>query len=215
MKERAPRAPEKRGRLVVLSGPSGCGKSSICRAIARFPGVEFSVSATTRPPRPGETDGVDYRFVTPAAFDRLVAKGAFAEWARVHGHRYGTLRAPLEHALRRGRTFLVEIDVQGAAKLQRNRFEGTYVFVKAPSLAELRRRLRARGTDDPASIARRLRKAREEMRHAPRYDHVIVNDDLSRAIAEVRSILGLRRPAGRSGRGCRVEGSARGRSARA
>lgn len=188
---RTRRAPA--GRLVVISGPSGCGKSSICRAVARFPGVEFSVSVTTRPPRPGETDGVDYRFVTPRDFDRLVAKRAFAEWARVHGHRYGTLRAPMDDALARGRTFLLEIDVQGATQLRRKGFEGIYLFVAPPSLAELRRRLLARGTDTPAAVERRLRKAREEMALAPRYDRVVVNDDLSRAIAEVRSILGLRR----------------------
>ena len=183
----------RRGRLVVISGPSGSGKSSICRAICRFPGVEFSVSATTRPMRPGERSGVDYRFLTRAQFERLVAKKAFVEWASVHGNLYGTLRAPLERALRRGKTLVLEIDVQGAGQLWENGVEGTFIFLVPPSMKELRRRLVARGTDSPEVVARRLRAARGEMREKTRYDHVVVNDDLSRAIAEVRKILGLKR----------------------
>ena len=190
----------RRGRLVVISGPSGSGKSSICRAICRFPGLEFSVSATTRPPRSGERNGVDYRFLTRRQFERLVGEGAFLEWARVHDNLYGTLRAPLERALRRGKTFVLEIDVQGAHQLREKGVEGTFLFIAPPSLQDLRRRLVARGTDSPAVVERRMRNARREMRHARRYDRVVVNDDLSRAIAEVRSILGL---SSRSERGLR------------
>jgi guanylate kinase len=179
------------GRLVVISGPSGSGKSSICRAICRFPGVEFSVSATTRPPRSGERNGVEYRFLSRAEFDRLVAKGAFLEWAWVHGNQYGTLRAPIERALRRGRTVVLEIDVQGAQQIREKGVEGIFLFVAPPSMRVLRARLVARGTDPPAGIERRLRNARREMRYARLYDRVVVNDDLSRAIAEVLSILRL------------------------
>lgn len=186
-------AARRRGRLVVISGPSGSGKSSICRAICRFPGVEFSVSATTRPRRPGERDGVDYRFLTRAQFERLVARNAFVEWASVHGNLYGTLGAPLERARRRGKTFVLEIDVQGARQLRESGVEGTFLFLVTPSMKELRRRLVARGTDSPEVVARRLRAARGEMQERTRYDHVVVNDDLSRAIAEVRAILGLKR----------------------
>ncbi|MCI0585527.1 MAG: guanylate kinase [Planctomycetes bacterium] len=199
----------RRGRLVVISGPSGSGKSSICRAICRFPGVEFSVSATTRRPRPGERDGVEYRFRSRREFERLVAQDALLEWARVHDNLYGTLRAPLERALRRGKTFVLEIDVQGAQTLRAKGVEGIFVFIAPPSMRDLRRRLVARGTDTPAVVERRMRNARREMRHAKRYDRVVVNDDLSRAIAEVRSILGLR-ASRRTGRGA----SSRARSRR-
>jgi guanylate kinase len=182
------------GRMLVISGPSGCGKSTICRRLIADPRVEFSVSATTRKQRPGEVDGRDYHFVDRAEFERRVARGEFLEWAEVHGNSYGTLRAPLAEALARGKVYLLEIDVQGARQLEDAGVEGIYVFVAPPSFEELRRRLVARGTDAPEAIERRLAKAREEYDQRERYDHVVVNDDLERALAEIRSLAGLDAP---------------------
>ncbi len=184
----------KRGKLAVISGPSGAGKSTIVRALRDDPRVEFSVSATTRPKRPGEVDGRDYYFLTPEEFQRKVRAGEFIEFANVHGNLYGTLREPMERAIEAGKIYLVEIDVQGAAQLQALGIPGVYIFIAPPSFEELRRRLRARGTDPPEVIERRLAKAEDEWRERVRYDHVVVNDDVERAVAEVRRILGLEGP---------------------
>jgi guanylate kinase len=179
------------GTLLVISGPSGCGKSTICRHLLENPRVEFSVSATTRAPRPGEVDGRDYLFMDKARFRSEIARGAFIEWAEVHGNLYGTPRAPMDAALAAGRVFLVEIDVQGGAQLKALGLPGVYVFVAPPDMAVLRRRLERRGSDAPEVIERRMAKAHEEMRARERYDHVVVNDDLERALGEVRGLAGL------------------------
>ncbi|HEX6885673.1 MAG TPA: guanylate kinase [Planctomycetota bacterium] len=180
-----------RGTMLVVSGPSGCGKSTICRRLLADPRVEFSVSATTRAPRPGEVDGRDYRFLDKARFRAEIERGAFIEWAEVHGNLYGTPRAPMERALAAGRVFLLEIDVQGGAQLKALGLPGVYVFIAPPDMASLRARLERRGTDAPDVIERRMAKAQEEMRARERYDHVIVNEDLERAVAEVRRLAGL------------------------
>ena len=186
-----------KGALVVISGPSGCGKSTIVRRLLEDPRVEFSVSATTRAKRPGEVDGRDYWFLTKDQFKQRVRAGEFIEFAEVHGNMYGTLRGPMERAIEAGRIYLIEIDVQGASQLKALDVPGTYVFVTAPSPEELARRLRGRGTDAPEVIERRLQKAEDESREARNYDHVVVNDDLERALSEVRHLIGLEEGAAR------------------
>ncbi len=190
-----------RGQMVVISGPSGSGKSSICRRLMEDPRVRFSVSVTTRKPRPGEVDGREYRFVTAKRFRDLIRKGAFIEHAEVHGNMYGTPREPMEKALARGEVYLLEIDVQGALQLKALGEPGLYVFVVPPDMRSLRRRLEGRATDTPEVIERRLSKAQDEMREAVKYDHVVVNDDLERALSEIRRLAGLDSPAAPKARG--------------
>jgi len=182
---------ERRGQMVVISGPSGSGKSTICKRLLEDPRVHFSVSATTRAPRKGEVDGRDYLFLDAETFRRMIREGAFIEHAEVHGNMYGTLRAPMEEALARGEVYLLEIDVQGALQLHALKEPGLYVFIAPPDMEVLRRRLVGRGTDAPEVVERRLKKAEDEMREAVKYDHVVVNDDLERALGEVRRLIGL------------------------
>ncbi len=179
------------GRVLVVSGPSGCGKSTICRRLLEDPRVEFSVSVTTRAKRPGEVDGRDYVFVDKARFREHIEQGDFIEWAEVHGNLYGTLRAPMERATAAGKVFLLEVDVQGGAQLKALGIPGLYLFVAPPDMETLRARLVGRGTDAPESIERRLRKAQEELLAKDKYDRVVVNTDLERALAEVRRLAGL------------------------
>lgn len=179
------------GRMLVISGPSGCGKSTICRALLQDPRVLFSISATTRPMRSGEVDGRDYLFLTREEFREHASKGDFIEYAEVHGNMYGTLRAPMEEALRAGRVYLVEIDVQGANQLQQQDIPGIYVFIAPPDFETLRRRLEGRGTDPPEVVERRMKKAHDEYEERVKYDHVVVNDDLDGAVDEVRRLAGL------------------------
>jgi len=194
-------APDRTGMILILSGPSGSGKSSIYKAaIGGIGGIEFSVSCTTRQPRPGEVDGRDYYFITREKFDALVAENAFAEHAEVHGNCYGTLKSELLGRVRRGIDVLLDIDVQGAAQLRALCSDSSefcdaceFIFIMPPSFEELERRLRARGTETEESILRRLANAKGEMEHAHEYDHIIVNDDLARAAKEFTDlILGLR-----------------------
>lgn len=191
-------APASGGRfrpgLVVVSGPSGSGKTTIVERLADDPRVEVAVTATTRPRRPGERDGVDYHFLSREEFEDRIRRGEFLEYNEVfrNGHLYGSLRAPLEEALARGdRIYVLEIDVEGGLTLKDKGYEGTYVFIAPPSLEELERRIRSRGTEDEEAVRRRLEKARFELENAERYDCVVVNDDLERAVGEVRRILGL------------------------
>jgi len=189
------------GLILILSGPSGSGKSSIYKAaMGELGGIEFSVSCTTRAPRPGEVDGRDYHFISREEFDRLVAEDAFAEHAEVHGNCYGTLKSELLGRVQRGIDVLLDIDVQGAARLRALCADSeefcracVFIFIMPPSYEELERRLRARGTETEESILRRLANAKGEMAHASEYDHVIVNDDLGRAVAEFAALVrGLR-----------------------
>lgn len=186
-----------RGRMLVISGPSGSGKSTICKRLLEDPRVTFSVSATTRPMRPGEVDGRDYRFLSKQEFDELVRRGEFIEWAEVHGNLYGTLRAPMDEAVAAGGVYLLEIDVQGALQLRGLGAPGLYVFIEPPDLEVLRRRLVGRGTDAPEVVERRLKKAEDEMRERTKYDHVVRNDDLERAVGEIRRLVGLGEEAAR------------------
>ncbi len=187
-----PSEPRFRGGLAVLSGPSGSGKTSICKALLEDPRVELSISATTRPPRAGEQDGVDYWFHSQDEFRRMVAAGEFVEWAEVYGNLYGTPRRPLEAASGRGdRLMLLDIDVQGAEQLRRRGIAATFLFVAPPSLAELQRRLTARATDPADVIRRRLDVAAKEMEQKHLYDHVLVNERLEATIATAKALLGL------------------------
>jgi guanylate kinase len=181
----------KRGRLFVLSGPSGSGKSTLARrALARV-GVpaRLSISATTRPRRPGEVDGVDYRFLGREEFEHLRDRGEFLEWAEVHGNLYGTPAGPVEEALERGESVLLEIDVQGAQQVVRRMPEAVLIFVQAPTFDVLEQRLRARGSEDEATIQRRLANARRELEQARHYPFHLINDDLRRAVEELAALL--------------------------
>ncbi|MFQ5749416.1 MAG: guanylate kinase [Planctomycetota bacterium] len=180
-----------RGRLVVVSGPSGSGKTSLWKRLLAHPGVTFSVSATTRAPRPGEIEGRDYVFLSEKEFARRVQAGDFLEHAQVHGHSYGTLREPVLEDLGRGLDVVLEIDVQGAASVRGSGLPLVSVFVMPPSLEILGERLRGRHSDKEEEIRRRLALARAEMDQAPQYDQVVVNDDLDRMVAEVETFLGL------------------------
>jgi guanylate kinase len=191
----------RRGRLVVLAGPSGVGKTSVVDALrGRLPELFFSVSATTRDPRPGEVDGVHYRFVGPAGFDELIARGELLEWAEIHGglQRSGTPREPVEQALAAGRPVLVEVDLAGARNIKAVLPEAVTVFLAPPSLAELERRLRGRGTETEAQFQRRLQTAREELAACDEFDVVIVNADLQDVVSRLVDLLvGAGHPAAR------------------
>jgi guanylate kinase len=170
------------------------GKGTVGRALrAREPGLEWSVSATTRAPRPGEVDGVDYHFMSRDEFERLRDEGGFLEWFEVYGQLKGTPWAPVAAALEEGHDVLCEIDVQGALAVRERHPEALLVFLRAPDAATQADRLRARGTDDPDQVARRLETAAWEEAQADRFDAVVVNDDLDRAVGEVAAILAARR----------------------
>jgi len=180
-----------RGILFILSGPSGVGKDTVLRHA--FPRsnqqIRTSISVTTRPPRPDEQDGVDYFFVTPEAFQRLLAEDGLLEHAEVHGHCYGTPRAWVEEQLRAGMDVVLEIDVQGAWQVKKLFPQAVLIFLAPPSWQELARRLRARQTDDEASIRRRLRNAQDELARAQQYDYLIVNDRMTEAVDQFAAIV--------------------------
>jgi guanylate kinase len=180
----------RRGLLLIVSSPSGAGKTSLCRRLmADHPGLELSVSVTTRQPRPGEVDGREYHFVSPEAFQDLVAQDLLLEWAEVHGNRYGSPRVPVEAALASGRDVLFDIDWQGARDVAiRAGRDVVRVFVLPPSIQELRRRLYARAQDQADVIERRVEKAKSEIEHWGEYDYVIVNEDFDRSYADLAHI---------------------------
>ena len=181
---------QRRGLLYVLSSPSGAGKSTIARMLlASDDGIAMSVSATTRPIRPGEQDGLDYHFVDDAAFDALVAEGAFLEWAHVFGHRYGTLKREVIKVIESGRDVLLDIDWQGTQQLKQVDPDIVRVFILPPSMTELERRLRARGTDTDEVIAERMRRAAAEISHWAEYDYVLINNDAEKCRELVHNIL--------------------------
>lgn len=180
-----------KGRAVVISGPSGSGKSTIGRRLRLDPRVVFSVSCTTRAPRPGEEDGVHYRFVDEETFLGDVEEDRFLEWANVYGNLYGTPRGPLDEAVAAGKVFLLEIDVQGAMQVREKLPDALFLFIDVPDDAELRRRLEGRGTEEREVVERRLAKARAEREHRTKYDRVVVNDDAERAYREVCELIGI------------------------
>jgi guanylate kinase len=185
----------RRGLLIVLSSPSGAGKSTISRMLLESDrDVTMSVSATTRPKRPGEVEDVDYHFVDDAEFDRMIRDNEFVEWAHVFGHRYGTPKAPVKQALRRGRDILFDIDWQGARQLEPDFGEHLVtIFLLPPSMAELEHRLHTRGTDSEQVIADRMRRAADEIDHWAEYEYVLVNRDMDACLAQVRAIVSAER----------------------
>lgn len=179
-----------RGNLIVISGPSGSGKTSLARrALENLPGLKFSVSHTTRPARRGETDGVDYFFVSEEEFLKMVEEDAFLEHAIVYGRRYGTGRAFVEAELAAGNDVLLDIDVQGALQVKKAHPDAVTVFVLPPSLEELRTRLEDRGLDDESVIERRLEIARREIAFFPEYRYLIVNEDFDRSLQEIQAVI--------------------------
>ena len=176
--------------LFVISGPSGAGKSVLIRRILDdLPAIRFSVSSTTRGPRPGETEGIDYHFISREQFQADIEAARFLEHAQYSGNLYGTNRHEIEEAERLGQDLLLDIEVQGARQLQEKGVEAVYIFVAPPSFAELERRLRSRNTEDEAAIQRRLRQSVEDVSHVHRYQFVIVNDNLEEAYSRLRSIF--------------------------
>ena len=180
---------ERRGMLMVLSGPSGAGKGTLAaRLLADDPSFGFSVSATTRAPRPGEIDGVHYHFISEERYDGLLAEDAFLEHAEVHGHRYGTLKSEVEKRISAGMSVLLDIDVQGALNVMAKVPDAVSVFILPPGMAELRKRLEGRQTETPEAVERRMRNAAGEIARMDSYRYIIVNDDLETAARQLEAI---------------------------
>ncbi len=190
----SPRVSTQPGRLIVLSGPSGVGKDTVLHELRRLdPSLRYSVSYTTRAPRPGEEDGVAYSFVDEQTFRRMAENGEFLEWAEVHGHLYGTAEARVRESLGRGEDIVLKIDVQGAAWIRPRVAGAIFIFLLPPSEEELRRRLVARDTEDEAAVELRVSNAVAELADGAAYDHRVVNDDVGRAAAEILDIVRGRR----------------------
>ena len=182
---------KRRGLMFVLSSPSGAGKTTISRMLlAADPTIKLSVSVTTRPPRPGERDGIDYHFVDDAQFDQMVEDDGFYEWAHVFGYRYGTPKGHIRAGLKEGQDFLFDIDWQGTQQLyQKDRQDVVSVFILPPSFEALRSRLEARAQDSEAVIDGRMERARGEISHWAEYEYVVINDDVDECFVKVREIL--------------------------
>jgi len=184
-------APSHRGLLLVLSAPSGTGKTTLARRfVLAHPETAFSISMTTREPRGAEQDGVDYHFVDALTFQRMIERDEFVEWAEVHGHFYGSPLSAVDRAFSTGGIAVFDIDVQGGQSIQRRYPEAVLVFVLPPTMDELERRLRERGTESEDSIRRRMLAARSELEHGARaYDYLVVNDSVDRAYADLEAIV--------------------------
>ena len=179
----------RRGILLVISSPSGAGKTTLAHALARAQNLHFSVSYTTRPPRPGEVDGQDYHFIGNDEFTRMVDSKQFAEWAVVHGNRYGTAISTVNQAIEQGTDCLFDIDYQGGRQIRMQwPHDSVLCFILPPSIAELERRLRQRATDAPEVIERRLATAHKELAHYRDYDYLVVNEKLEDALEELSAI---------------------------
>jgi guanylate kinase len=187
----SPNSPASTGLLLILSAPSGAGKTTLARRLNQDePHAYFSISHTTREPRGTEQDGVDYHFVDSTQFKERIEKGEFVEWAEVHGHFYGSPQASVDRALEDGELVIFDIDVQGGVAIKRKYPEAVLVFIAPPSVQELERRLRARGTDREETIQRRMLAARAEMeRGIHAYDYVVLNDEFERAYGDLRAIV--------------------------
>jgi guanylate kinase len=181
--------PVKRGRLVVISAPSGTGKSTVCGILrARHEEISVSISYTTRVPRGKERDGIEYHFVNDETFDRMIAEGEFLEWAEVHGRRYGSARADTEALLDQGLDVLFDIDVQGGMQIKKASSEAVLIFLLPPSIEELTKRLRLRGTESQEQMKVRMKTAIGELEQCMFYDHHVINDVLDQAVDQVDSI---------------------------
>lgn len=181
---------KREGLILILSAPSGAGKTSLCRELFKtFPDMKESVSYTTRAPRQGEVEGEAYHFVTNEVFESMVAEDAFAEWAEVHGNKYGTALRTLEDARKNGVDLVLDIDCQGALRLKEQFDGGVYVFILPPNMEELRRRLEHRSSDAQEVIERRIARAADEIREARWYDYIIFNDDFDVACRELAAIV--------------------------
>ena len=182
---------QRRGLLFILSSPSGAGKTTISRMLLNADDeIDLSISATTRPRREGEIDGIDYHFVSPKKFEEMVQKDEFYEWATVFGNRYGTPKGYIRKGLKEGRDFLFDIDWQGTQQLkQKDDQDVVTVFILPPSLAELRNRLETRAQDSPEVIDNRMERAKAEISHWAEYDYVVINDDVDECFVKVREIL--------------------------
>ncbi|NLI90715.1 MAG: guanylate kinase [Peptococcaceae bacterium] len=178
------------GMLVVVSGPAGVGKGTLCRALfAEWAGLEYSVSVTTRSARPGETEGKEYYFRTREEFSKMIENNEFLEWAEFCGNLYGTPKFHVESVLKRGKTILLEIDIQGAIQVKKLFPQGVYIFIVPPSLEALSKRLHGRGTETEEVIQRRLDKAVQEIKNLNDYDYVVENDDINVAVEKLKSII--------------------------
>jgi guanylate kinase len=181
---------KREGLIMIISAPSGAGKTTLCHELLkRFPAMRESVSYTTRQPRNGEVHGQDYFFVSQEEFQRMIAEDAFAEWAEVHGNLYGTALKTLEEARKNGVDLVLDIDCQGARRLKEQLEGGCFIFILPPSMAELRRRLENRSSDEQEVIERRIRRAAEEIREARWYDYIIINDRFEHALEELSAII--------------------------
>lgn len=181
---------KREGIILILSAPSGAGKTSLCRNLFKtFPDMKESISYTTRAPRQGEVDGEAYHFVTREVFERMVDEDAFAEWAEVHGNKYGTALRTLEEARKNGIDLVLDIDCQGARRLKEQLEGGVYVFIMPPSMEELRRRLEHRSSDAQDVIERRIARAADEIRESRWYDYIIFNDNFDVACQELAAIV--------------------------
>lgn len=181
------------GQAFVVAGPTAVGKGTVLREVmARAPQCWMSISATTRSPRPGEIDGKHYYFVTDSEFDELVSSGQMLEWAEVHGmHRYGTPRGPVEDAMAKGKTVILELDLAGARQVRESLPEAVQIFIAPPSWAELEYRLRKRGTESPEEQERRLKTAKVELAAEREFDHIVINDTVAQATDDILHIMGL------------------------
>lgn len=178
-----------RGLLLVVSAPSGAGKTSICRDIMKmFPEIVYSVSYTTRPPRPGEVDGRDYRFISDEAFRIGISRGDFIEWNEVYGYLYGTSGSDIKALLEKNKDIILDLDTKGAVNLKKLFPEGIYIFISPPSLAELKKRLEKRASETTKNLKIRLKNALEEMKEAFWYDYVIFNEKLPVAVEQFKSV---------------------------
>ncbi|NLP26086.1 MAG: guanylate kinase [Clostridiales bacterium] len=178
-----------RGLLIIVSAPSGCGKGTILAEILKDKAYHFSVSATTRPPREGEIDGVNYHFISKAEFEDIIEKGGMLEYATYCDNYYGTPKQQVEGMLDKGKNVLLEIEVQGAMQMREICPEGVLIFINPPTISELQRRLKKRGTESDEVINARIEQARKEMKYANEYDYIIVNDRLEKAIKDFKSII--------------------------
>jgi len=190
------------GQFFVFSAPSGTGKSTIAEALMeRFDSLAYSISHTSRLPRGTEQEGIDYHFVSDSTFREMIGRDAFLEWAQVHGHLYGTAFDAVKEQMSAGSDILMDVDVQGGLNVKKQFSESILIFLLPPSLEILQQRLSARGTDDPEVIEKRMAQASEEIKHCSKYDYIVINDDLEKAVFEAKSII----VSARCRRACRMD----------